>query len=293
MSSESPQSDDAAGEEAEVGADALAGCRVLAAFERRAGDVVTVLGRHGIETVVAPPMSTIAHPDDEELRRATERVVAERPDIVVATTGVGFTGWLEAAEHFGIREQLEDVLASARIVSRGAKVTGAVKKAGFAPEWEAPDGLSDELRDYLLAQDLDGAKVAVQFHGSGADGIDADLRAAGSDVIGLVVYRWGPPADREALERSIREVAEGEFDAVLFTSAPGSEAWLREADRLGWYDGALLNFADRTLALAVGPVTAGPLIDAGIAVEIPERWRLGALSRHTLALLRAQRSPLF
>lgn len=290
MSSESPQSDDAAGEEVDVGADALAGCRVLAAFERRAGDVVTVLGRHGIETVVAPPMSTIAHPDDEELRRATERVVAERPDIVVATTGVGFTGWLEAAGHFGIREQLEDVLTSARIVSRGAKVTGAVKKAGFAPEWEAPDGLSDELRDYLLAQDLDGAKVAVQFHGSGADGIDADLRAAGSNVIGLVVYRWGPPADREVLERSIREVAEGEFDAVLFTSAPGSEAWLREADQLGWYDGALLNFADRTLALAVGPVTAGPLIDAGIAVEIPKRWRLGALSRHTLALLRAQRA---
>lgn len=267
----------------------LSGLRVLAAFERRASDVVTTLGRHGIETVVAPPMSTIAHPDDAELRRATERVVAERPEIVVVTTGVGVTGWLDAAEHFGIREQLEEVLDSARIVSRGAKVTGAIKKAGFTPEWEAPDGLSDELRDYLLAQELDGAKVAVQFHGSGADGIDADLRAAGADVTALVVYRWGPPSDPEALESSIRDVSDGEFDAVLFTSAPGAEAWLAEADRLGWYDGALLNFADRTLAVAVGPVTAGPLIDAGIAVEIPERWRLGALSRHTLELLRAQR----
>lgn len=287
MSSESPRPG-RAGEESGVGE--LAGCRVLAAFERRASDVVTTLGRHGIETVVAPPMSTIAHPDDAELRRATEYIVAERPDIVVATTGVGITGWLEAADHFGLRSDLESVLASARIISRGAKVTGAVKKAGFTPEWEAPDGLSDELRDYLLAQDLDGAKVAVQFHGSGADGIDADLRAAGADVTALVVYRWGPPSDPEALERSIREVAEGEFDAVLFTSAPGSEAWLREADRLGWYDGARREFADRTLALAVGPVTAGPLIDAGIPVEIPQRWRLGALSRHTLALLRARSS---
>ena len=93
MSSETPQPG-GAGEEGGMGD--LAGCRVLAAFERRADDVVTVFDRHGIETVVAPPMSTIAHPDDEELRRATEQVVAERPDIVVVTTGVGFTGWFEA-----------------------------------------------------------------------------------------------------------------------------------------------------------------------------------------------------
>jgi len=259
--------------------------RVLAAFERRAGDLVATLGRHGIAVDVAPPMSTIPHPDDAELRHATERIVADPPGIVVVTTGVGFTAWLSAAAEFGLGKQLAGVLAGARIVSRGAKVTGAIRKAGLSAFWEAPNGLSEEVREYMLGLDLSGARVAVQFHGSGADGIDADLRAAGAVVTALVVYRWGPPHDPEALERSIREVAGGGYAAVLFTAAPGTAAWLAAAERLGLREAALRRFAGGTIAAAVGPVTAGPLVDAGVPVEVPERWRLGALARLVLARL--------
>ena len=262
--------------------------RVLAAFERRAGDLVTTLGRHGIAVDVAPPMSTIPHPDDAELRLATERIVADPPELVVVTTGVGFTAWLSAAAEFGLGEQLEAVLAGARIISRGAKVTGAIRKAGLDAEWEAPNGLSEEVREYLLGLELTGARVAVQFHGSGADGIDIDLRNAGADVTALIVYRWGPPHDQRALERSIREMAGGGYAAVLFTAAPGTAAWLAAADRLGLRGEVLRQFADGTIAAAVGPVTAGPLVDAGVAVEVPERWRLGALGRLVVARLGEQ-----
>ena len=46
--------------------------------------------------------------DDEELRHATESVVADPPDIVVATTGIGFRGWIEAADGWGLADDLID-----------------------------------------------------------------------------------------------------------------------------------------------------------------------------------------
>ena len=35
--------------------------------------------------------------DDEQLRHATEAVLADPPDVMIATTGIGFRGWIEAA----------------------------------------------------------------------------------------------------------------------------------------------------------------------------------------------------
>jgi uroporphyrinogen-III synthase len=54
---------------------------------------------------------------------------------------------------------------------------------------------SAELGAFLLAEGVSGRRVAVQHHGSGADGLDELFSDAGADVVSLTVYRWGPPAD--------------------------------------------------------------------------------------------------
>ena len=50
-------------------------------------------------------------------------------------------------------------------------------------------------------------------------------------------------------------------------------------------------FNDRVLAIAVGPVTAGPLEAAGVPSHQPERARLGALAREVVARL-PERDPV-
>ena len=129
-----------------------------------------------------------------------------------------------------------------------------------------------------------GQRVAIQHHGAGADGLDSELAAAGADIASLVVYRWGPPPDPEALRASVRDAAAGEIDAVVFTSAPGASAWLQAADDCGVADALLARLRDgRMVAAAVGPVTARPLQDRGIDPVVPERGRLGALVRTLVA----------
>ena len=77
-----------------------------------------------------------------------------------------------------------------------------------------------------------------------------------------------------------REVGQGRFDAVLFTSAPGAHAWLRAVRRAELLDVVRDRIDSRQLLLgAVGPVTAEPLAFAGLLARVPATSRLADLVR--------------
>lgn len=258
----------------------LLGCTVLLPVDRRSGELSAALERHGARVRVAPALTIIPHVDDDELVSATHRLVADPPDVVVATTGVGFRGWMETADEAGLHDELSAVLRSARIVARGPKARGAIQQAGFEADWVAESETSAELRDFLVAEGIAGLHVAVQHHGSGADGLDEAFEAAGARVTSLTIYRWGPPPDPEAVAASARQVARGEIDAVLFTSAPAAREWILAAERADALGGVASRArSGQVLVAAVGPITAGPLLDAGIEPLVPDRGRLGALVR--------------
>ena len=259
---------------------ALDGCTIVIAVDRRSSELAAALERHGAHVRHAPALTIVPHIDDESLLAATRMLIASPPDIVVATTGVGFRGWMEAAEEAGVLDELHTALSGAQIVARGPKARGAIQQAGLSADWVAESETSNELGEFLLAEGVAGRRVAIQHHGSGADGLDELFTDAGADVVSLTVYRWGPPPDPAAVARSVIAAAQGEVDAVLFTSAPGAAEWLAAADRQkALTDIVALSQSERLLMAAVGPITATPLVDAGIAVLIAERGRLGSLVR--------------
>lgn len=259
---------------------ALEGTTIVIAVDRRASELAAALERHGAQVQRAPALTIVPHIDDESLLDATRELIARPPHIVVASTGVGFRGWMETAEEAGLLDELHAALAGARIVARGPKACGAIQQAGLTADWVAESETSTELGEYLLAEGVAGRRVAVQHHGSGADGLDELFTRAGADVVSLTVYRWGPPPDPGVVARSVCAAARGEIDAVLFTSAPGAAEWLAAADREGVLAGIVaMTRGERLLLAAVGPITAGPLVDAGADVLIAERGRLGSLVR--------------
>ena len=96
----------------------------------------------------------------------------------------------------------------------------------------------------------------------------------------LVVYRWGPPPDANVVTASVRAVAAGEIDAVVFTSAPGAHAWVQAADAAGVTEDILALVRRGSVVMAaVGPITAKPLLERGIEPLVPDRGRLGSLVR--------------
>jgi uroporphyrinogen-III synthase len=274
----------------------LTGFRVAVTSARRAEELSALLCRRGASVTSAAAITMVPLPDDDELRANTEALIAQPPDLVVATTGIGLRGWIAAADGWGIATQLTNALGDARIVSRGPKATGALRAAGLPEEWSPDSESSREVLHYLLDGGIAGRRIAVQLHGATADWdpfpefLD-ELRAAGAEVVPIRVYRWRPAPRDGAFDHLVMGIAERKFDAVSFTSAPAVAATLMRAVELGVEDKVLSALRTEVHAMCVGPVTARPLVRLGVPTSAPERMRLGALARHItdeLPLLKAR-----
>jgi len=271
---------------------ALAGCTILLPVDRRSGELTAALERHGAAVRLAPALTIVPHIDDEELIARSRLLIAEPPDIVVVTTGVGFRGWIEAVDEAGLLEEFLAAVRPAQIVARGPKARGAIQQAGLSADWVAESETAAELEEFLLAEGVSGRRIAVQHHGSGADGLDEAFEAAGADVVSLTIYRWGPPPDLAVVRRSVIAASAGEYDAILFTSAPGAQEWLGSAEILQVLPAMRAHAAaGRLLMAAVGPITAGPLREAGFEPLIPDRGRLGSLVRAVVTYFGGGQAP--
>jgi len=258
----------------------MAGVVVLVTADRRSAELAAALERRGARVRHAPALGIVPLAGDDALLDATRELVADPPDVVVVTTGIGLRGWIEAADAAGLADRLLKVLDHARIVSRGPKARGAIQAAGLTADWVAESETNAEIAQVLLDEGVAGLSIAVQHHGAGSDGLDEAFEAAGASVRGVVVYRWGPPPDPEALAAGVRAAADGEIDAVVFTSAPGASAWLDAAESQGVLDAVVARSREGAMiAAAVGPVTARPLLERGIVSLVPDRGRLGSLVR--------------
>lgn len=258
----------------------LAGCVLAITADRRSGELAAALERRGAVIRHAPALSIVPHADDEQLIAMTKQIVAEPPDLVVVTTGVGLRGWIEAADAAGLADDLLQVLGRARLVARGPKARGALQAAGLQADWVAESETSAEIIEVLTGEGVRGMSIVVQHHGAGDDGLHTALASEGAHVRDVVVYRWGPPPDPARVSASARWAAAGEIDGVLFTSAPGAAAWLASVLEQDLLPSVEARAGTGALLLAcVGPVTAAPLAEAGLRTMEPERSRMGALVR--------------
>lgn len=263
----------------------LTGFRVAVTSARRADELATLLRRRGATVTSAAAIEMVPLPDDDELQQNTASLIESPPDIVIATTGIGFRGWMSAADGWGVATALTDALSKARVVSRGPKATGALRAGGLPEEWSPDSESSREVLHYLLEGGIAGARIAVQLHGATDDWdpfpefLD-ELRAAGAEVVPIRVYRWHPAPRNGDFDQLVAGIAEEKFDAVSFTSAPAVASVLMRAKEMGLEAEVLSALRGGVHAMCVGPVTARPLVRLGVPTSAPERMRLGALARH-------------
>ncbi len=258
----------------------LTGCRVLLTAQRRSEELATALSRRGATVDRAPVLDVVIGVDEAMLLTRTKELIAEPPDVVLVTTAIGFRAWLAAVERHLLVEPLLEVLRGTRLVARGPKSRAALAAAGLLADWVADAETSREVVDLLVTDGVAGARIAVQHHGFPDQWVDRALTEAGAEVVPLQVYRWGPPSDPGVLARAVSFLGEGDYDAVVFTSAPGASALLRALEAAGVTDLVRDRSVTGDLLLAaVGPLTAEPLAFAGCLARQPARPRLGGLVR--------------
>ncbi|MQA10785.1 MAG: uroporphyrinogen-III synthase [Pseudonocardiaceae bacterium] len=269
----------------------MAGFTVGLTAARRADELEALLARRGAAVLHGPAIRIVPLPDDLELYEATRWLATERVDFVVATTGIGFRGWVEAAEGWGLGADLLRRLGAATVLARGPKARGAVRAAGLVESWSPESESSAEILDHLLRSGVDGRRVAVQLHGEPLPEFVDRLRAAGAEVVEVPVYRWAEPVDPAPLDRLVDAALARQVDALAFTSAPAAASVLDLAHRSGRGPALLDALRQDVLAACVGTICARPFREAGVPVAVPERARLGSLVRAIAESLpqRAQR----
>jgi uroporphyrinogen-III synthase len=272
----------------------LAGFTIGVTAARRAEELATMLERRGAVVQQGPALRIVPLGDDTELAEASRRLIADPPDITVATTGIGFRGWVEAADGWGVGEQLLAALGAGRLIARGPKARGAIRASGLTDTWSPPSESSAEVLEYLLELGVDGLRIAVQLHGEPLPDVVEALTLAGAEVIEVPVYRWLPPVDIGPLDRLTDAVLAGCIDVLAFTSAPAAASLLARAGERGVRAELLAALRGPVLALCVGPVTAAPLDALDVPTVQPERGRLGAMVRRLEAEMpaRARRLPV-
>ncbi|MFJ9685189.1 uroporphyrinogen-III synthase [Streptomyces bacillaris] len=255
----------------------LAGFTVGVTAARRGEEQATLLKRRGAAVQHAPALRIVPPTVDSELRHVTEELIDHAPDVVVATTAIGFRGWVEAAHGWGIGDALLERLRGAELLARGPEAEAAVRAAGLAEAWSPGSASPAEVLDRLLAEGVAGRRIAVQLHGEPPPGLTESLRAAGAETVRVPVHRWMPPQDIAPLDRLLDATAARALDAVTFTSAPAAASFLGRAEERGLLPELLGALRDDVLAACVGPVTALPLQARAIPTVQPERFRLGPL----------------
>jgi uroporphyrinogen-III synthase len=258
---------------------ALAGFTVGVTAARRAEELGTMLERRGAAVQHGPSIRIVPLADDTALEATTRDLIERPPDVTVATTGIGFRGWIEAADGWGVGEELLAALSKSEVLARGPKARGQIRASGLTEVWSPASESSAEVLDHLLEEGVDGRRIAVQLHGEPLPDVVEALEMAGAEVVQVPVYRWVQPENLTPMDRLTDAVLAGGIDILTFTSAPAAASLLARADERGLRESLISALRMRVLVVCVGPVTAAPLQAVDVPTLEPPRSRLGAMVR--------------
>lgn len=207
----------------------LAGRRIAVTATRKAAEQCGLLERRGAVVVHAPTLKEQAVVDHDALRRATETLVSDGVDVLVATTGTGVNAWLDAASGWDLDETLVATLNRADILARGPKSVGALRGHGMRELWSPDTEQLDDVLAHLRQRDLAGQRLVLQEHGQSL-AVEAEaLRRVGAVVTVVSTYRCEAADDLGPVFTLVDLVVDRALDAVTFTSAPAVVTLLQVA----------------------------------------------------------------
>lgn len=254
--------------------DPLTGFVVAITGHRRWEEQHEMLARRGATVLHGPVMHTSLLDDVDATVAATRAALDRRPDLLVLTTGLGTRSWFAACESARLDEALLAWCGDATVIARGSKARSAALGCGIEVDWHAASETGAEVLEHLLGLGVADRNIVVQRDG-GEPLLADELTKAGANVVDIPVYQWTPPHDPAPALRLIDAVLDDRVDAVTFTCSYAVQSTLRLATDPGEFVAAL---GRRARAVAVGPVTAQALRDAGVTrVVEPRRARLGAM----------------
>jgi uroporphyrinogen III methyltransferase / synthase len=238
---------------AEVSPSALAGKRIVITRSTAQSEVLArELSARGAIPVVVPLVSFAAPEDFAPLDAAIAEI--QQFDWMVLTSAQAVRAVVKRSEE--LKRSLIRSRSKLRIASVGPATAEAARQAGFPVEYVAEKHTGAALAEEL-GNRLQGTKVFLPRSDRANPDLPPALKRHGAQVTEVIAYRTLRPTAVD--ERNLRQIAEGAADVVLFFS-PSALQHFTEL-----FGGEQLRVLQDNLAIvAVGPVTANALREAGV-----------------------------
>lgn len=259
---------------------ALKGLRVVSFESRRSAEMAELIRNYGGEPILAPSMREVPLTDQREALAFGETLLTGDWDVLILLTGVGTRMLIAALATRWPKDEVVEALGRLTLVCRGPKPIAALKEVGLAPSLAVPE--PNTWRDLLSELDLRlpvaGKRVAVQEYGGRNEELLAGLRQREARVTAVPVYGWALPEDIGPLRAAIDQLAAGEVEVALFTSANQVDNLFRVAPEMGRVDALRDALRSRTVVVSIGPITTEALQGHGVEPDLhPEHPKMGHL----------------
>jgi uroporphyrinogen-III synthase len=266
---------------AETRASSLAGKRIVITRAARQSEALArELSDRGAIPVVVPLVSFAEPEDFAPLDRAIAEI--EQFDWMTLTSAQAVRALVERA----IKLQKSVVRRGGRLrVACVGPVTAEVaRKANLPVEYVATTHNGVALAQEL-GERLGGTKVLLPRSDHANPDLPAALKRYGAVVTEVIAYRTLRPSETEA--GSLKRIADGEADAVLFFSPSAVQHFIELSDAA-----RLRALQDKLALTAVGPVTAKALREVGVthavvAADTTSASVIEALEKYFAAAMKA------
>lgn len=254
----------------------LKGKHIVLGASRKTEEMTLLIEKQGGIASVRSLQGTVFKAE-EEVKSDLLKFIAEGADWIIFTTGIGIQALLDLAESLGKKEEFIKKVKEAKVASRGYKSAAALKQLKIVPVASDDDGTTKGLIRQLKDYDFSQQKVLVQLHGEKAPVLMKFLNEKGAIVSPILPYQHIPPVP-EIVETLCQELMAEKVDAVCFTTAIQVRSLFDYAREKGYEQKLYAIFQDKTIATAVGKVTAEALREEGIErIVVPEHERMGAM----------------
>jgi len=254
----------------------LAGKSIVIGGSRKIVEISTLIEKYG-GTPLSRPLQGTVFLAEHEVEPSLLSLVHEGTDWVIFTTGIGIQTLLDLSRKLGVEELFLRRIQQAQVASRGYKTSNVLKRLGIKPIAVDEDGTTQGLIRALENLDFSEKRVMVQLHGESAPELIKFLESKGATVDTILPYQHIAP-DSEPVATLCMELVNKQVDAVCFTTKIQVRSLFNFARKNGCLADILHSFNERTIAVAIGKVTAEALREEGVEWYImPGNERMGAM----------------
>lgn len=231
-------------------------------------EAAEIIRRRGGKPYYIPTIEIKAQTNLAPIKKFIADLDAGKFDYVILMSTNGVKHLLAAAEALSRLDRLKEGLQKTTVLAVGPRTAQELEtnkiRVNLIPAKYTSEGIAETLQQHGIS----GKSVCIPRTSSATPLMMEQLKRMGASVEEVYVYESALPADINLKEQFFQDIAAGNIDAVVF----GSSMCVRNlfqmlssqtsGDRLR----DLLN--QKTVIVAIGPVTADTLSKLGLKVDV-------------------------